>query len=237
MPNKLARLADDLREVPSYTIREAAFYLDIPFATLRSWVLGRTYPRIEGQGVFKPVITIPQSAPRLLSFTNLVEAHVLDAIRRKHRVPLPAVRKAIEYLQSKFPSRHPLADQSFETDGADLFVEKFKQVINISRDGQLAMRELLQSHLRRIDRDTNGLPLKLYPFTRRHQPDDPKVVVIDPRISFGRPVLAGTGIATAVIAERLKAGETIDQLAEDYGRQAHEIEEAIRYELQFRTAA
>jgi uncharacterized protein (DUF433 family) len=72
---------------------------------------------------------------------------------------------------------------------------------------------------------------RLFPFTRKRQPDEPKAVVIDPYVSFGRPVLAGTGIATAVVAERYKAGESIADLAEDYGRQALEIEEAIRCEL------
>jgi uncharacterized protein (DUF433 family) len=44
-------------------------------------------------------------------------------------------------------------------------------------------------------------------------------------------VLAGTGIPTAIVAERYKAGESIDELAEDYGRSRKEIEEAIRCEL------
>jgi uncharacterized protein (DUF433 family) len=61
-------------------------------------------------------------------------------------------------------------------------------------------------------------------------------VVIDPRISFGRPVLAGSGIPTAVIADRYKAGESVDELADDYGRKRLEIEEAIRCELAERAA-
>ena len=61
-------------------------------------------------------------------------------------------------------------------------------------------------------------------------------MVIDPHVSFGRPVITGTGILTAVIAERYKAGEAIAELAEDYGRESLEIEEAIRCELTSRAA-
>ena len=61
--------------------------------------------------------------------------------------------------------------------------------------------------------------------------EEPRTIVIDPYVSFGRPVLAGTGIATSVIAQRYKAGESIAELAEDYGRSSPEIEEAIRCEL------
>jgi uncharacterized protein (DUF433 family) len=61
--------------------------------------------------------------------------------------------------------------------------------------------------------------------------------VIDPKVSFGRPVVAGTGIPTAVLAERFKAGDTISELADDYGANADAIEDAIRCELDVRHAA
>ena len=44
-------------------------------------------------------------------------------------------------------------------------------------------------------------------------------------------MLAGTGIPSAMIAERYKAGESVHELAKDYGRDRREIEEAIRCEL------
>jgi uncharacterized protein (DUF433 family) len=61
-------------------------------------------------------------------------------------------------------------------------------------------------------------------------------VVIDPRLSFGRPVLAGTGIPTVVIAERCNAGESMEELASDYSRSRTDIEEAMRCELGLRAA-
>lgn len=56
-------------------------------------------------------------------------------------------------------------------------------------------------------------------------------MVIDPALSAGRPVITGTGLATEVIAERFKAGESVSDLAKDYERKEAEIEEAIRCEL------
>jgi len=61
--------------------------------------------------------------------------------------------------------------------------------------------------------------------------DQPSIVVVNPSISFGRPVLEGTGVVTSILAERYKAGDSLDALAEDYGRPKEEIEEAIRYEI------
>jgi uncharacterized protein (DUF433 family) len=55
-------------------------------------------------------------------------------------------------------------------------------------------------------------------------------VVINPRIRFGQPCIAGTRIPTAIIRERFEAGDSQEELAEDYGRRKEEIEEALRYE-------
>ncbi len=136
----------------------------------------------------------------------------------------------------EFGSQHPLALQQFETDGVNLFIQKVDKLINVSQEGQLAMRELLTSHLQRIEHDEAGLAMRLYPFTRPDHFQQLKAVVIDPRMSFGRPVIAGTGIAIVVIAERYLAGESIVELAKDYGRELSEIEEAVRCELRLEAA-
>lgn len=232
----IQRKNKNVLELPAYTVRDAAHYLTIPLATVRSWSAGRPYPTKSGRRFFYPVLTLPERTPPVLSFTNLVEAHVLDAIRRKHQIPLDKIRLAIRYLREEFGSEHPLSDYRLETDGLDLFVQEYGRLINITRSGQLAIRELLQGYLKRIERDSVGTAVRLYPFTRKRQMDEPRVVVIDPTISFGRPVLAGTGIPTGAIAERYKAGESVPQLATDYGRSSEEIEEAIRCELQLEAA-
>ncbi len=219
----------DPREVPAYSLAEAAYYLGIPVATLRSWVLGRDYKVTDGTRHFAPIIEIADRKRKLLSFINLVEAHVLSALRRKHAIQLPKVRKAVTYLRHRLQSPHPLAEQ-FETDELDLFIQKYGQLINITRDGQLAMRNVLQSFLKRVKRDAQGGPVKLYLFVRGAV-DEPFAVVVDPTVSFGRPVLEGTGIPTEILAQRYKAGDSYEQLVEDYGRPKEEIEEAIRYEL------
>jgi uncharacterized protein (DUF433 family) len=54
--------------------------------------------------------------------------------------------------------------------------------------------------------------------------------VIDPRVQFGRPCLAGTGIPTEVVVERFNAGESIREIAADYEVDPQLIEEAVRYE-------
>ena len=221
----------DPRGLPNYRMPEAAHYLGIPPSTVRWWTLGQRYRTVSGVRMGKPVIAIPQYTPPLLSFINLVALHVLDGIRHQYQIPLPKVRVAVEYVVRQFSSPHPLAHEQFETDGVSLLIRRFDSLINASERGQLAMTEVLKEHLQRIERDEEGLAVRLYPFTRHRHVQNPKLILIDPRIAFGRPVLAGTGIATSTVAERYKAGESIAALADDYGRRAEEIEEAVRCEL------
>jgi len=95
----------DPREVPAYSLAEAAYYLGVPAATLRSWVAGRMYSTAKGDRQFRPIIE-PADPKRLrLSFVNLVEAHVLSALRREHKnIRLPKIRDAIAYLRTKLHS-------------------------------------------------------------------------------------------------------------------------------------
>ncbi|GMR23840.1 MAG: hypothetical protein BMS9Abin37_2313 [Acidobacteriota bacterium] len=81
---------------PAYTLTETAHYLQVPAATLRSWVKGRGYPMtLDGSGFVQPTIELPDDDQSLLSFTNLVEVHMLDGIRREHGVQLQKVPGAL----------------------------------------------------------------------------------------------------------------------------------------------
>jgi uncharacterized protein (DUF433 family) len=175
---------------------------------------------------------VPAADPRrgLLSFLNLVELHVLSSIRRGHRVKPKPVRRAIDYLRKTFRSEHPLLDRQMLTDGKSLFIERYGAYVNVSEEGQLQMKAVLEAHLERIEWDEKGLPIRLFPFTRSRIENAPQLIAIDPRIRSGRPCIAGTGVPTSIIAERHEAGDSIALLAKDYGRSTEEIEEALRYE-------
>jgi len=221
----------DPRDIPTYSISDVAKYLRIPSGTIRSWTVGRHYPISNGSNFFKPLIVTKDLKPRLLSFTNLVEIHVLRAIRKHHKIQLDKVRIALDYIDEQFQVSHPLVRERFRTDGVDLFIERYGSLINASKCGQTDMKDAFNAHLERIEPDDTGLAIKLYPFTRSHEEDNPRIVVIDPRIAFGRLVIADTGIATTILAERYQAGDSIEDLAYDYDCDRLKIEEAIRCEL------
>jgi uncharacterized protein (DUF433 family) len=239
MDRRLVRYAEKApEEIPAYRLGEIAHYLAVPKSTLRSWIYGQAYRDRSGKPQrFKPLIRLEDDDRGLLSFFNLIEAHVLTALRRQHFVPMPAIRRALEHILREFPkSRHPLAEHQFATFGKSLFIEHVNSLVNVSKDGQTAMLECLDKYLQRIERTPQGNAASLYPFPRLYQSGrrdwiPPKSVLISPRVAFGRPVLAGTNIPTAVIAERFSTGETPEEVARDYDRSPADILEAIRWEI------
>lgn len=54
--------------------------------------------------------------------------------------------------------------------------------------------------------------------------------MIDPKISFGRPVVRGAFVSTRTIVERIDAGETVKTVARDDEVEAQVVEEAVLYE-------
>ena len=226
----------DAWERPAYSISDAARYVLVPAATLRSWVAGRFYPtQAEERKLFEPVIRTPEAkSPWLLSFRNLAEAHVLATLRRHHHVKLVTIRLAVRYMERRFKDHHPLINPGMRTNGIDLFLEQAGVLEGVSREGQLGIREVLEASLERLDWGVSGSVLRLFPFTRLGEREfhGPRVVVIDPRISFGKPVIVGTRIPTRAVFDRWTAGDSVEDLAKDFERPSLEIEEAIRCEQQ-----
>jgi uncharacterized protein (DUF433 family) len=226
----------DPREMPAYGIREAAHYLRIPVATLKSWVLGRDYQtKRSGKQHFESVLVLPDKDVPLLSFYNLAEAHVLSAFRKDYGIGLQNIRSAMEFAANRFGHAHPLIDQEFATDGVTLFIEHLGKTLDASAGGQIVLN--FYAYLNRLDR-VNNIVARLWPFTRSTTDEaSPRSVFIDPRISFGRPTLIKCNVPTCEIADRFQAGETAEALAEDYGCDVADINEGLRCELANRAAA
>jgi uncharacterized protein (DUF433 family) len=229
----------DPREVPAYSVAEAAHLAQLPVTTLSHWVSGQPYSA-KGELRHSPaLIHVHKGPPRLLSFSNLVEAFVLSAIRRQHGIAFPRIRRALKYVGETMGVDRPLIHVRFETDGADLFVNMVGRIVNVSSQGQTEIRSAIGGRLKRVEWDKEGLASRLFPLPRTGSSPvgQPKSIVIDPRRAFGQTVIAGTGISTIVVAERHRAGDSVKNLAADYRLPEDLIEDALRFEYRYRAAA
>ena len=216
----------DPRDIAAYTVAEAARYIHMPPQTLRAWIAGQSYGQHSNRPPFIPLVTAPEYNPLRLSFNNLIEAYTLRALRTKHGVSIHAAREAIEVAEQAFNIQrlfvHP---QQLRTDAGELFLEKYGALINLRKPGQNLLFQFFRECLKRIEIDDQLLPFRLYPGP------DKKTVMIDPTISFGRPVVSGRCISTAAIVDRLGSGESVQDVAEDYKLSEDQMSDAITYEL------
>ncbi len=219
--------ARDPRDIANYTLAESARWLGLVPATLHVWLRGQNYRTSAGIKRMQPVVRPARVDELGLSFWNLVECSVLASIRKTHGISLQKVRRALRYVVKELDLPRPLIEQEFVTDGVHLFVERLGKLISASESGQTILREVLEASLTRIDRDSKGVAARLFPWS--HRPDEPRVVSVDPRISFGRPVLAGTGITVEVLLGRFWAGDSIAHLADDYRVPLERIEGLVRW--------
>lgn len=213
-------------EVPNYTLEEASRYLHVPVSTLRYWVIG------DSDGA--PLTTVFKRKPLLLSFKNLVECYVLESLRNIHEIGLRTIRRDIEDLRQYKPSKYPLAEYQLNTRGNSIYLEDDgDQLLNLTKGRQPAFG-FMRGYIKRVERDIGGGTMRLFPFMRKRDianpASAPRVVVIDPAVSFGMPVLVDSRISSAFLLSRYRGGATIPKLAADYGRQEAEIEAAITLE-------
>lgn len=213
---------DERMELPLYGLSEAALYLRVPIKTLEYWAFGR--------GRVAPLISAARKQPRALSFMNLLECHMLASMRSLYDLRLPKIRRAVAHLNKTSRFRHPLIEEPLFTNRIDLLIKEIDEFINLSKGGQLAIPEIVEAHLERVEYDKTLGAFKFYPFVRERSATEPKLIVIDPGLGFGKPVISGTGISTAVIASRFNARESMPDLAKEYGLEEEQIEEAIRWE-------
>jgi uncharacterized protein (DUF433 family) len=221
----------DPRDIPTYRLSEVAHIVGVPTKTLSYWVNGK-------KGQTSPLILKSDPTSYYLSFNDVIEAYAIASLRRIHGVPLQKIRAGDHYLREHFNEKRPLINRDIETDGKYLYIRHpdGDTIINVSRWGQTALK-YVEAYLKRVERDVDGRAKRLFPIVRRRndlEPDEiieePKIVMIDPRVSFGKPSLYGSGIPTDVLWDFFRAGDSMLELANEYGRDIKEIEEAIRFE-------
>jgi uncharacterized protein (DUF433 family) len=220
---KLARLAAmDPREAPMYSAAEIALYTGVPASTLHYWLNGTKddpIPLIVASG--------EEFERRRLSFSNLLEAHLLLATKKKD-IPLNRIRSGVSTLREMFPQTpHPLLTYAkylrYAENRRDLLLLQNEDgdPVNLSKGGQSAFGPFFSQYLHRIDWDESG-PVRLYPIRSER-------ISIDVNVAGGQPVVKGTGILAHMLLGRNRGGETVQELARDYKLRVADVKEAIRY--------
>ncbi len=136
---------------------------------------------------------------------------------------------ALAYAEKTLGIERLLLRPELRTTAGKVFLDRYGELIDLSASGQLAMRQLFNEHLKRIEWDTSNFPVRLYPFLSALRAESGRSSSIR-SIAFGRPVVERKGVSTSAIVERIDAGESVEDVANDYDLGKTEIEQAILYE-------
>lgn len=226
----------DIRfDTPLYSLSEAARYLGVPNSTFASWAKGyvrRSSDRRTVTGA--PVLSVvPGKQATSISFIGLAEGMVLAAIR-KTGVPMQRIRPALLALQEEIGLDHALASQRLYSDGAEVLYD-FAEIhekspsaglardLVVLRNGQRVFTDVVTDYLQRIEYGSDGYAQLIHlPGYAQRQ------VVADPTRSFGQPVFVHGAARVADVLDRFQAGESIPDLAEDFGVPIEDLEDALR---------
>lgn len=210
-------------EAPLYTFAAASRYIGVPVSTIWWWARGRM------RDGYEPVLSLPPGVA--LCFWDLLELHAIDRLRKVHGIKLEAIRRAVRFAEQKLDVTRLLLREDLSTFGSNIFIEYLGDLVGISAGGQIAIREIIERYLSRVDRDETRMPIRYYPdFSGVERVPGHKPVAISPLVAFGKPTISETGIHTAVVASRVDAGESLQDIARDYDLNLEVVRSAVIFE-------
>lgn len=203
--------------LPAYKVADAARYADISGNTIRNW-----------QDETARAAIADREKGQSLSYLQLVEVAFVAALRRAG-VKLQQIKNAREYLAQHFETEYPFAHKGFKTDGKDLWMsldklvagQSSKKLVKLNSGGQLAWADVVATKFTEFKYEDDVA-------VQWHVAGTKSPVLIDPRVSFGAPMVGG--VATWAIKGRWQAGESLDDIAEDFLLKRAEVSEALKFE-------
>ena len=212
-----------------YTIYEAGRLTGAKRETLRRWLTG--YTRKTG-GDFREYPPIFESDfgyvddEFVISFLDLIELLFVTRFRQ-HKVKWPIIREAFELAKTRFESGHPFSSLQFKTDGKYIFekvISEAGEQITEIHNKQFVFSSIIEPTLYRALEFDGGEAKVWYP----KYPS--KVIVIDPARSFGRPIVASTGVPTYALFEAYRADEDWALVAADFDTPVQQVRSAVQFE-------
>lgn len=214
-----------------YTVAEASRLTRVPSRRITRWVRGYTYKIGQDERASEAVW---RSALReydgftILSFMDLIEVRFIDAFRR-HGVSWKTIRLAAQRAREISNQVYPFATRRFKSDGRSIFAElgvktRNRRLIDLAKN-QYEFHQVVSPSLYVGLEFTDGDQIcRWWPLGTRRR------IVIDPRRSFGQPIVAREGVPTAILAAAYKVEESVDRVAKWYDVEPRAVRDAVEYE-------
>lgn len=217
-----------LLDRPTYGMAEVDDLLGLRPGKARRWIDG--YQREDR--TYEPVVRPERTGSEVVTWGEFVEARLL-AEYRNAGVPLQRLRPAVVRLREEF-GRYPLAHAKpfLDVEGRELVRRVQAEVglesallLVVVRNDQAILAPKSERFVDSAEYSREGQRVveRLYPLPDLHE------VMFDPLRRSGQPVVRS--VPTEVIAEQVRAGDSVATIAQAYDLRPELVEAAIRYEL------
>ncbi len=192
-----------------YPLHRAARLVGEDARTVRRWLKGYSWKHSDGRRTSEPLWALQYAEDadladeQVLGFRDLLELRTVARFGQCG-VPLRVVRETIQIAREDLGD-YPLHSRRFVTDGRKIFLEAVERagddtkMLDI-RDRQFAFESVIRpSLIEGIEYGANSQALRWYPEPKR------KLIVLDPALQFGEPIIADSGVPTDTLAAAFKA--------------------------------
>jgi uncharacterized protein (DUF433 family) len=192
-----------------YSLPDAAKLTHLKPPRVREWFVGR-------RSVRSPASVFLSDYPsfggdRAISFHDLIELYIAGQLR-DHGVPLQTLRKVYKKLQTDLDTKHPFCRRELMSKNGQVFLfgldprgtEEMIEVLSRQR----VSPDILLPFLQKVDYDQATEMGKRWCIA--------DLVVIDPAICLGKPVIVGVGITTSVLASSYEANNHDAEVVADW---------------------
>ncbi|MWV48169.1 DUF433 domain-containing protein [Rathayibacter sp. VKM Ac-2803] len=208
---------------PIYSQGEAARIIQAPPSSFTRWAHGHRFrQRHEGEwGHSAPLLTgVREGRGVTVPFTALAEGYIIESFRRAG-LPMARIRPAIDVLRDRIGLENALLSQRLMTDGAEILFENGEGDLVVVRNQQGVFREVVHEFLRSISYRDGYVSLITLPTFEGVD------VVVDPLRNAGQPTIARLGVRVEDVLSRVRAGEPLAEVGDDFGLERRELRSLI----------
>ncbi|MGM9487423.1 DUF433 domain-containing protein [Ideonella sp. YS5] len=218
-----------------YPLRQAARLVGADARNVRRWLRGYSWKSRDGRSSSGPLWHLQYEddedlgGERVLGFQDLLELRTVAKFIGQG-VSLRVIRATID-TASEFLGRYPLQSKRFLTDGKRIFLEAVERsgedprLMDIRRRQFVFDAVIRPSLFEGIDYDSHGRAQRWFPVPKA------RIIVLDPQVQFGEPIVAASGVPTDTLyAAYLAEGKDRSRVAKLYRVTPQAVNAAVLFE-------
>ncbi|MFJ4297823.1 DUF433 domain-containing protein [Curtobacterium sp. NPDC089689] len=212
-------IGDAAHTTPIYSLTEAAQIVRAPSTSFARWAHGHRFrQRSEGEwGWSAPILTgVRPGRSFTVPFNALAEAYIVESFRRAG-LPMARIRPAVDVLRQEIGLEDALLSEKLRTDGAEILIDNGDRDLVVVRNHQGVFRDVVDQYLQSIVYREGFVDFLRLPAFEHIE------VIVDPHRNSGQPTVAKIGVRVEDVVSRVRAGEAMSDVADDFGLEPVEL--------------